>query len=50
LNNIKLKSAKDKTGTVLTMDATAKTYRYLDESEMAAQKKQKTAAKKAAAG
>lgn len=45
LNNIKLRP-KDKSGNVLTMDATAMTYRYLDDSEMAAQKKQKTAAKK----
>ena len=46
LNNIKLKP-KDKAGSVLTMDATAMTYRYLDDSEMAAQKKGKAAAKKA---
>lgn len=46
LNNIKLKP-KDKLGSVLTMDATAMTYRYLDDSEMAAQKKGKAAAKKA---
>jgi len=45
LNNIKLRP-KDKSGNVLTMDTTAMTYRYLDDSEMAAQKKQKTAAKK----
>lgn len=47
LNNIKLRP-KDKSGTVMTMDATAMTYRYLDDSEMAAQRKQKAAAKKAA--
>lgn len=46
LNNIKV-HPKDKSGDVMTMDATAMTYRYLDESEMAAQKKQKAAAKKA---
>lgn len=49
LNNIKIKP-KDKTGTVLTMDATAMTYRYLDDTELAAQKKQKNAAKKAGGG
>ncbi len=47
LNNIKIRP-KDKMGSVLTMDTTAKTYRYLDDSEMAAQKKQKNAAKKGA--
>ena len=46
LNNIKL-SPKDKSGAVLTMEATAMTYRYLDDAEMAAQKKGKAAAKKA---
>lgn len=45
LNNIKLKP-KDKSGEVITVDATAMTYRYLDESELAAQKKAKAAAKK----
>lgn len=45
LNNIKLRP-KDKTGNVLTMDTTANTYRYLDEAEMAVQKKQKAANKK----
>lgn len=47
LNNIKLRP-KDKSGAIMTMDATAMTYRYLDDSEMASQKKQKAAAKKAA--
>ena len=47
LNNIKLRP-KDKSPSLLTMDTTAKTYRYLDETEMAEQKKEKTAAKKAA--
>ncbi|MFY9326802.1 MAG: type 4a pilus biogenesis protein PilO [Georgfuchsia sp.] len=50
LNNIKLapkdKDKKSSNGNVLTMQATAMTYRYLDESEMAAQKKNKAAAKK----
>ena len=49
LNNIKLRP-KDKSGSVLTMDATAMTYRYLDDAEMAAQKKGKAAAKKAGGG
>lgn len=49
LNNIKLRP-KDKSGNVLTMDTTAKTYRYLDESEMAAQKKEKKGAKKKKGG
>lgn len=49
LNNVKLKP-KDKTGSTLIMDATAMTYRYLDDSELAAQKKQKNAAKKAGGG
>lgn len=45
LNNIKLKP-KDKSGNVLTMETTARTYRYLDDSEMAAQKKRQKAGKK----
>lgn len=49
LNNIKLKP-RDKTGATLVMDATAMTYRYLDDAELAAQKKQKNAAKKAGGG
>jgi len=36
LSNISLKQVK---GGVLEMDATARTYRYLDESEIAAQRK-----------
>ena len=48
LNNIKLRP-KDKAGSLLTMETTAKTYRYLDESELAAQKKKKVADKKKAA-
>jgi type IV pilus assembly protein PilO len=47
LNNIKLKP-KDKSGVAITMDATAMTYRYLDDSELASQKKEKAAARKAA--
>lgn len=46
LNNIKLTPKDKKTGDVLTMQATAMTYRYLDESEMAAQKKGKKAGNK----
>lgn len=49
LNNIKLQPKDGKVGNVITMQATAMTYRYLDESEMAANKKGK-AAKKAEAG
>lgn len=49
LNNIKLKP-RDKTGSVMTMDATAMTYRYLDDEELATQKKQKAAARKASGG
>lgn len=49
LNDIKLQP-KDRLGNALTMQATAMTYRYLDESEMAAQKKDKAAAKKAGGG
>jgi len=46
LNNLSLTPNKDKAGT-LTMDGTAKTFRYLDEEEVALQKKA-TAAKGAA--
>jgi type IV pilus assembly protein PilO len=47
LNNIKLRP-KDRSGVVITMDATAMTYRYLDDTEMAANRKAKADAKKAA--
>jgi len=46
LNNLSLTPIKDKGG-VLTMDCTAKTFRYLDQEEVAMQ--QKAAAKKGAA-
>lgn len=46
LNNLSLSPIKDKGG-VLTMDCTAKTFRYLDQEEVALQ--QKTAAAKGAA-
>lgn len=49
LNNIKLRP-RDKSPNLLTMETTAKTYRYLDDSEMAEQKKQKNAAKKSGGG
>jgi type IV pilus assembly protein PilO len=39
LNNIKLKPKDAKSGTVLSLDATVMTYRYLDADELAAQKK-----------
>ena len=39
LNNITIAPPKDKDGGTLTMDATAKTFRYLDEEEQAAQKR-----------
>jgi len=42
LNNISISPLKDS----LVMDATAKTYRYLDEEELAAQKKKITAKKR----
>lgn len=49
LNNIKMKpKEKSKSGTVISVDATAMTYRYLDDSELATQKKEKAAAKKKA--
>jgi type IV pilus assembly protein PilO len=47
LNNIGVIPEK---GGVLTMDATAKTYRYLDEEELAAQKRAQAAAAKKAGG
>lgn len=47
LNNIGVIPDK---GGVLTMEATAKTYRYLDEEELAAQKRAQTAAAKKAGG
>jgi type IV pilus assembly protein PilO len=43
LNNIALVAGKDGT---LTMDATARTFRYLDDEEVAAQRKAQAAAKK----
>jgi type IV pilus assembly protein PilO len=45
LNNIALAAGKDGT---LTMNATARTFRYLDEDEVAAQRKTQAAAKKVA--
>ncbi len=47
LNNIKIRP-KDKSGTVMAMDTTAMTYRYLDDAEMAAQKQKQKAGKKKA--
>ncbi|PWB49202.1 MAG: pilus assembly protein PilO [Nitrosomonadales bacterium] len=47
LNDIKIEAAKDGR---LTMDAVAKTYRYLDEEEINAQKKAAADAKKKGAG
>lgn len=44
LNNISISPLKD--GGVLTMDATTKTFRYLDEEEIAKQKKSAQGAKK----
>jgi len=44
LNNISISPLKD--GGVLTMDATTKTFRYLDEEEVAKQKKSAQGAKK----
>lgn len=46
INDITLSPNKDNTG--LAMDATAKTYRYLDEDEVAAQRKNSKTAKKGA--
>jgi type IV pilus assembly protein PilO len=42
LNNLNIQSSKDLT---LTLDATAKTFRYFDEDEMAAQRKAREASK-----
>ncbi len=42
LNNLNIQSGKDMT---LTLDATAKTFRYFDEDEMAAQRKARDAAR-----
>ena len=42
LNNLNIQASKDLT---LTLDATAKTFRYFDEDEMAAQRKARDAAK-----
>jgi len=42
LHNLNVQAGKD----VLTLDATAKTFRYLDEDEIAAQRKSREAAKK----
>lgn len=42
LNNLNIQSTKDLT---LTLDATAKTYRYFDEEEMAGQRRAREAAK-----
>ena len=44
LHNIQIK--KDEKSGVLSMDVTAKTYRYLDENELAEQRKKKTKGKK----
>jgi type IV pilus assembly protein PilO len=44
LNNLSLVAPDQKPGGPLTMDATAKTFRYLDQDEVAAQKKAKAAA------
>lgn len=44
LNNVSLTSIPDKPGGPLTMDAVAKTFRYLDQDEVAAAKKAKAAA------
>jgi type IV pilus assembly protein PilO len=45
LNNVAIEAAKDG---ILTLDATARTFRYLDEDEIAAQRKAAAAAKKGA--
>jgi type IV pilus assembly protein PilO len=47
LNNVKIEVAKDGR---LTMDGVAKTYRYLDEEEVNAQKKMAADAKKKTSG
>ncbi len=46
LNDVAIQTSK---GGVLTMDATARTFRYLDDTEVAAQRKTQQAAKKGAA-
>ena len=46
LNDVALSVSKD--GQTLTMDSTARTFRYLDDDELAAQRKAKEAAAKAA--
>ena len=43
LNDVAIKTSKDG---ILTMDATARTFRYLDDAEIAAQRKAQQAAKK----
>lgn len=43
LNNVAIKASKDG---ILVMDATARTFRYLDDAEIAAQRKAQLAAKK----
>jgi type IV pilus assembly protein PilO len=44
LNNLNIQTTKDLT---LTLDATAKTYRYFDEDEIAAQRRAREASKAA---
>jgi type IV pilus assembly protein PilO len=46
LNNLTLAPGKDKESSTLVMDATAKTYRYLDAEEVASQRKAQGAKKK----
>lgn len=41
LENISIKGAKGKKGNSLTMDVTAKTYRYLDENEVSGKRKKR---------
>jgi len=50
LHNISLTAAKDAGNATLVMDATARTYRYLDTNELAEVRKSRDAAAKAAAG
>lgn len=51
LHNLSIaRPAKDATGPVLVMEATARTYRYLDQTEVDEQKKRKAAEAKAKAG
>jgi type IV pilus assembly protein PilO len=45
LNDVKIEAGKDGN---LVMDATARTFRYLDDEEIAAQRKAQAAAKKGA--